>query len=144
MHDCSYCGRENEDVAVFCRECGTSLKETASSIQLVAPHRAAQEILWSTWKQFAVKREQFYNFASTKRAIFLIGGILWFLFALGFAGFLFSYIVQGAGWEFFGPTISSESIGLGLVHVVGLFTAIVLCFSIGAGLCAYGIVRETD
>jgi hypothetical protein len=80
-----------------------------------------------------------------KRAMFLIGGACWFLFALGFAAFLVLYITQGAGLQYyFGPTISSGSVALGLVHVVGLVTAIVLCFSIGAGLCAYGIVGVKD
>jgi hypothetical protein len=46
--------------------------------------------------------------------------------------------------QFFGPPVSSGSILLGLVHVVGFATAVVLCFAIGAGLCARGIVREDD
>ena len=79
-----------------------------------------------------------------KRAMFLIGGAFWFLFALGFAAFLCLYIVQGAGLQFFIPIVSSSSVALGLVHVVGLIAAVVLCFSIGAGLCAHGIIREKD
>jgi hypothetical protein len=79
-----------------------------------------------------------------KRAMFLLGGACWFLFTLGFAAFLILYVTEGAGLQYFGPTISSGSVALGLVHVVGLVTAIVLCFSIGAGLCAYGIVGVKD
>jgi hypothetical protein len=63
---------------------------------------------------------------------------------LGFAAFLFLYLAQGAGLQFFGPVVSSGSIALGLVHVVGLTFAIVLCFSIGAGLFAHGVVRDQD
>jgi hypothetical protein len=79
-----------------------------------------------------------------KRALFLIGGTCWFLFALGFAAFLVRYIAQGAGLQFFGPPVASGSVLLGLVHVVGFAMAVVLCFAIGAGLCARGIVREDN
>jgi len=76
--------------------------------------------------------------------MFLIGGVCWFLFALGFAVFLFLYLAQGAGLQFLGPTVSSGSVALGLIHVVGLAVAVILCFSIGAALCAHGIVREEN
>lgn len=76
-----------------------------------------------------------------KRLLLLFGGAFWFLFALGFAALLVQYIADGAGLEFFGPSVSSGSILLGLVNVVGLCTAIILCFAIGAGLCARAIVR---
>jgi hypothetical protein len=79
-----------------------------------------------------------------KRAMFFIGGVFWFLFAAGFAVFLFEYITQGAGLQFLGLTVSPGSVALGMVHVIGFLVAIVLCFSIGAGLCAHGIVREKD
>lgn len=79
-----------------------------------------------------------------KKLALLIGGACWFLFALGFAALLVEYIAGGAGLQFFGPPVSSGSILLGLVHVVGLCAAIILCFAIGAGLCARGIVRVAD
>ena len=79
-----------------------------------------------------------------KRILLSIGGACWFLFALGFAAFLVQYIAGGAGLQFFRPSVSSGSILLGLVHVVGLCAAIILCFAIGAGLCARGSVRDAD
>jgi hypothetical protein len=79
-----------------------------------------------------------------RQAIFLIGGACWFLFALGFAAFLMQYIAQGAGLQFYAPAVSSGSVLLGLVHVVGFVIAVVLCFAIGAVLCAHGIVPEKD
>jgi hypothetical protein len=34
MKHCAYCGKENDDAAVYCRECGTDgFKETASVVQ---------------------------------------------------------------------------------------------------------------
>ena len=75
-----------------------------------------------------------------KRAMFLVGGMLWLGFALGFAAFLLRYITGGAGSQFFGGPVSSGSVLLGLVHVVGFGTAILLCFTIGVGLCAHGMV----
>jgi hypothetical protein len=79
-----------------------------------------------------------------KRAIFLLGGALWLCFALGFGAFLVQYLTGGAGLQFFGGPVSSGSILLGLVHFVGLCTAILICFAIGSGLCARGMVGEKE
>ena len=68
-----------------------------------------------------------------------MGGVLWLLFGLGFAAFLVAYISGGAGLQFFGGPVSPESVLLGLVHLVGLGTAILICFAIGVGLCARGM-----
>ena len=74
------------------------------------------------------------------RAMFFIGGLLWLGFALGFAAFLVRYITGGAGLQFSGGPVSSGSVLLGLLHVVGFGTAILLCFAIGIGLCARAVV----
>ena len=79
-----------------------------------------------------------------KRTMLLMGGMLWLCFALGFGVFLVQYIGGGAGLQFFGGPISSGSVLLGLVHVVGFGAAILLCFAIGVGLCARGVVGEMD
>jgi len=79
-----------------------------------------------------------------KRAMFLAGGVLWLCFALGFAAFLAQYIAGGAGWQFFGGLVSSASLLMGLVHLVGLGTAMLICFAIGAGLCARGMTGENN
>lgn len=76
-----------------------------------------------------------------KRAMFFLGGLLWLGFALGFAALLVAYIARGAGLQFFGGPVISGSVLLGLVHLVGLGTAMLICFAIGAGLCARGIVN---
>ncbi len=76
--------------------------------------------------------------------MYLLGGLLWLGFALGFAAFLVGYIGGGAGLQFFGGPVSSGSVLLGLVHVVGFGTAILLCFAIGVWLCARGVVGEKD
>jgi hypothetical protein len=79
-----------------------------------------------------------------KRAMFFAGGVLWLGFALGFAAFLAQYLGGGAGLQFFGGAPSSGSVLLGLVHVLGLGTAIMICFAIGAGLFARGIVAHSE
>ena len=75
-----------------------------------------------------------------KRAMFFIGGMLWLCFALGFGALLIRYISGGAGVQLFDGPVSSSSVLLGLVHLVGFGAAILLCFAIGAGLCGRGIV----
>jgi hypothetical protein len=60
MQKCSYCGRDNNDAATFCSECGTSLTEPPTPIPLTTPHRMMGEIQQSIWAHFAVKRRQFY------------------------------------------------------------------------------------
>ena len=79
-----------------------------------------------------------------KRAMFLIAGACWLLFALGFGIVLLEYVRQGAGLQFFGWMFSSGSIWIGLVHVVGFVIAAFLCFAIGAGLLTRGFVRAGE
>jgi hypothetical protein len=76
-----------------------------------------------------------------KRAIFLLGGICWMFFGFGFLFLLYEDLVQGAGLQFWIPIVSSGSVLVGLVHFVGLSTAAVLCFGVGSGLWAYGMVK---
>ena len=97
----------------------------------------------SRLKQWRQAGRLFYDLLM-KRAMFLMGGVLWLGFALGFAAFLVGYIGGGAGLQFFGGPVSSGSVLLGLVHLVGFGTAILLCFAIGVGLCAQGMVDEEN
>jgi hypothetical protein len=76
-----------------------------------------------------------------KRALFLLAGILWILFAFGFLFFLYEYLVQGAGLQFWIPVVSSGSVLIGLVHFVGFCAASLLCFAVGAGCWARGFVK---
>jgi hypothetical protein len=77
-----------------------------------------------------------------KRVILFGLGLTWFLFALGFGFFLVQYLAQGAGFQFFAPLAFSGSVLLGLVHFVGLCTAILICFAMSAGLCSRAWVGE--
>jgi hypothetical protein len=79
-----------------------------------------------------------------KRLLMIFGGLCWFLFALGFGYFLAQYVGGGAGLQFFGPMFSSESVLLGLAHVMGIVMASFLCFAIGVGLCVHAIVPENE
>jgi hypothetical protein len=77
-----------------------------------------------------------------KRVTLLLGGICWLLFALGFAVFLLQYVTNGAGASFFGLSIFSGSVALGVFQVVSLAVASLLCFSIGAVMCATGLALK--
>ena len=77
-----------------------------------------------------------------KRALLLLGGLCWLLFAVGFAVFLLQYATDGAGLPFFGLSISSGSVALGVFHVIGISAASLFCFSIGTVMCAQGIVLK--
>lgn len=85
-----------------------------------------------------------------KRVIYVVGGIFWFLFSVGFGFFLVDYIAGGAGLQllggpvFLGGPVSSGSVLLGLVHVIGFVTAIVICFAIGASMCARALVSDRE
>jgi membrane protein implicated in regulation of membrane protease activity len=79
-----------------------------------------------------------------KRVMYVVGGALWFLFSLGFGLILVDYITGGAGLQFFGGPVSSGSVLLGLAHLTGFAAAIVICFAIGAGLCARGLVSHRE
>ena len=69
MQNCSYCGRENEDAALSCSECCTSLTEPPVQIALTTPHHMKREIQQAIWNNFALKRRQVYL------AGFLIGAL---------------------------------------------------------------------
>ncbi len=75
-----------------------------------------------------------------RRTLFMLGGVLWSLIALGFLALLLGYILGGAGLQIWIPLVSSESIIVGLVHFAGLSAASLACFVIGAGLWAHGRV----
>ena len=72
----------------------------------------------------------------------VMAGLCWIAFALLICIFLFQYLSGGAGLQVFGFffPVSSGTVLIGLVHFVGLVAAAVLCFTIGVGFCAYGIV----
>ena len=79
-----------------------------------------------------------------KKSLLLIGGICWILFSLGFAFLLMQCIGAGVGLSEFDMAVSSGSVLLGLILVVGLATAAVLCFAIGVVMCAHGLARAEE
>jgi hypothetical protein len=72
--------------------------------------------------------------------MFILGGTCWILSALVLGSFVLQYIAQGAGLPVFAFVVSSGTALVGLVHVVGLVSAAIVCFMIGVGLCAHGLV----
>ena len=79
-----------------------------------------------------------------KRIMYVVGGIFWLLFSLGFGLILVDYLAGGAGLQFVGGPVSSGSVLLGLVHFTGFVTAVVICFAVGAALCARGLVSHRE
>jgi len=79
-----------------------------------------------------------------RATVFLIAGLCWFAAALFFAVFAWSYIAGGAGLQFFGLSFSSGTLLLGLIHLLGFSFGAFLCFAIGVGLCAHGIVPPSQ
>ena len=73
--------------------------------------------------------------------MFMAAGTCWIAAALVCASFVLQYVAQGAGLQFWPLVISSGSVLIGLVHVVGFVSASGLCFAIGVGLCAHGLVK---
>jgi len=64
--------------------------------------------------------------------------------------FLLQYLADGAGLQdsgfgfpIFSP-VSSGSVLIGLVHIVGFFMLAVLCFVVGVGLCLRGFESKPD
>jgi hypothetical protein len=94
-------------------------------------------------------RSAFGQHDSMKRIGLLLGGLCGFVSAFGFVLLLLAYISGGSGRQFallplpfFGDPVSSGSILIGLVHVMGLAAAAFLCFTVGLGFCAHGIVPD--
>jgi hypothetical protein len=81
----------------------------------------------------------------TRATMFLIAGLCWFAAALFFTLFAWSYVTDGAGLQFFALSFSSGVL-FGLIHLLGFGFGAFLCFAIGVGLCAHGLVppRQTE
>ncbi len=75
-----------------------------------------------------------------RATVFVIGGLLWFAFALAFGFVLVQYVSDGAGIQFFTLSVSSGSVLLGMIQVIGFLAAAGLCCVVGVGLCVHGLV----
>lgn len=75
-------------------------------------------------------------------AICLLCAPCWFLFAAGMGYLLVAYVTEGAGSQFLGPLFSSVTVFIGMVHVIGLATACLLCC--GIGICLWLRGTEPD
>ena len=63
--------------------------------------------------------------------MYLIGGILWLLFGIGFVIFLQQFLTGGAGLQLFGDLVFAPSPGsvlFGLIYFVGLTAVSAICF----------------
>src|ERR1041385_5237042 len=81
---------------------------------------------------------------AVKKIVLIILGGCWLVASLAFLMFVVEYVAEGAGLQFLGWGISSGTVLIGLVHVVGLFLACGLCLVIGVGLCSHGLVSSGE
>jgi hypothetical protein len=78
-----------------------------------------------------------------KRTLIFAAGLCWIGAAAGIAMFAVAYLIGGAGLQLLGPfgfSVSTTSVGIGLVHFLGLSAGAFLCFVIGVGLSVHAIV----
>ena len=73
-------------------------------------------------------------------ALMVVAGLCWLGFALLIGWFLFRYLGGGAGLQGVGFGVSSATVLVGLVHVLGFAVGTFLCFVVGVWLCAQGLV----
>lgn len=74
-----------------------------------------------------------------KTILMVAGGGCALLCAVGFAWALKDYLSGGAGLQLLGIPLSTTSVLIGWIHVVGLIVLAFLCFVIGVSLVAHGL-----
>src|SRR5262245_48644968 len=80
-----------------------------------------------------------------KSTLIVVAGLCWLAFAMAIGFFLIQYLGEGSGSQAFGFFgVSSSGILIGLVHVAGFVAAACICFVIGAGVCAHGLVPAPE
>ena len=80
-----------------------------------------------------------------KSTLLVVAGLCWLILALGIGFFLFQYLAEGAGLQVIGFfALSSITVLIGLVHVVGFVAAAYLCFVTGLGLFVHGLVPAPE
>lgn len=77
-----------------------------------------------------------------KSSMLVAAGCCWLAAGIFLVLFLYQYLVGGAGLQVFGFffSVSSLTVAVGLVHLVGFAFAAGLCFLIGMELCVHGLV----
>src|SRR4051812_26260097 len=70
----------------------------------------------------------------------IVGGVCWLSFAVVFAMFAVPGVLQNGGFSVLGLVLSSEASLIGTAHLLGMVAASFICFAVGVGLCACGLV----
>lgn len=133
MRTCEYCGRESEETARHCHECGTSFFADSPSITPEPTPREPSVIVTTTVA--AIKP----HLPLLTRTLYFLGGLCWLLFAAFFGFFLFKYMQAGAGVQLFGFIFSTSSVVLGVVHFIGLSLAMLMSLAFAIGMCARAV-----
>jgi len=74
-----------------------------------------------------------------RKMMFIFAGSCWLMFGAGFGLLLIQFLLKGAGMQWFGTPdfifpVSSGSVWIGLVYVVGTVTASLVCLAVSFGL----------
>ncbi|MBL9168970.1 MAG: hypothetical protein JNN07_14615 [Verrucomicrobiales bacterium] len=75
-----------------------------------------------------------------RRLGWLVGGLVWLTAACAIATLLVDFLSRGAGEAGLAFLIPGSMRWVGLLEFVGLVSAAALCFVVGVGLCARGVV----
>lgn len=77
-----------------------------------------------------------------KNVLLVIAGFCWIAAAVVICLFLLRYLAEGAGLQVFDflLPLSSLTVITGVFHFIGFTAAACVCFAIGAGLIAWGVV----
>ncbi len=68
-----------------------------------------------------------------KKTVCLLGSVCWFVFAASFGALVVRYVAEGAGLQFSAWLFSDFSLFIGMVHILGLIFASLVCLVISAG-----------
>jgi hypothetical protein len=76
------------------------------------------------------------------RSTRLLAGLVSLLLAAGFGFVAVQYLSEGAGGQFVGPLLSTETVLFGWIQLVGLLLGCGLSFLMGIWWCADGLVSN--
>jgi len=71
-------------------------------------------------------------------------GVLWLLFSVGFGLALLEYLMEGAGLQLLGWNLCTGTIVVGVIHVIGLAIAAVVCLCVGIWFCSNAVASIGD
>lgn len=128
MQTCDYCGRESEQAASHCRECGSSFLTEPEQSGVKASFDFRELVPRGFFARLLPQRSSFVF-----RALYFLSGLTWLLMSIFFGAVLIRFMQTGAGVQWFAFIFSSASVLLGVIHFVGLVLAMFASLAFGIG-----------